>query len=100
MTPREVERHRPRKATHRNTDEPDTHVPDSKVRQELGGLSRMCLWRWDHDRKMIDRGWPPAIELNGRKYRSRRLLERFKQALMRRAIERRDTKTGISEKRP
>lgn len=87
MSLHEAERRRPRKhAPQRNTVEPDSHVPDSKARQELGGLSRMCLWRWDRSADMRALGWPPPIELNGRKYRSRRALEEFKANLMRRAL--------------
>jgi hypothetical protein len=82
----EIERrHRPRKST-RRTDEHDALVPDHVVRQEVGGVSRMSLWRWDRDPAMAALGWPTGIELNGRRYRSRRGLETFKANLMAKAI--------------
>jgi hypothetical protein len=65
---------------------PDALVSDSVARQECGKVSRMCIWRWDHDPAMAELGWPPPIQLNNRKYRSRRALEVFKQNLMKRAL--------------
>jgi hypothetical protein len=76
-----------RKSARRNTNnEHDSLVPDHVVRQEVGGVSRMSLWRWDRDPAMAALGWPPGIELNGRRYRSRQGLEAFKANLMRQAI--------------
>ena len=78
--------------------EPDSLVPDSVVRQEFGNLSTMCIWRWDHDEKTAPRlaalGWPPRIQIAGRNYRSRRLLERFKRGLMISALKERSRVIG------
>ena len=57
----------------------DQLVPDRKAREELGGISAMSLWRWDRNPGL---GFPPAIRLNGRKYRSRAALDEFKQRLI------------------
>jgi hypothetical protein len=65
---------------------PDQFVPDTDVKAELGGISTMTLWRWDKDPKMIALGLPPAIRIGQRKYRSRKLLEKFKTSMLRRAI--------------
>jgi hypothetical protein len=55
----------------------DTFVADSVVARELG-VSTMTLWRYDHDNKMIDAGWPAKIVMGRRNYRSRKALEEFK----------------------
>jgi hypothetical protein len=92
MSIQETERRqRQRKTTHaqrkRNrTTEFDELVPDNVAAQECGGVSRMSVFRWDRDPRMIELGWPPRVMLNGRGYRSRKLLERFKANLMARAI--------------
>jgi hypothetical protein len=36
----------------------DELVPDRQVRREVGGVSDMTIWRWDHDPKMVELGWP------------------------------------------
>lgn len=68
----------------------DTLVPDPQVRAELA-ISPMTLRRWDDDPEMTEIGWPPIIRMvpQGRKYRSRRLLENFKANLLKRAVEQR-----------
>jgi hypothetical protein len=89
----EIERrHRQRKATLRNTtaDEHDVLVPDSVVAAELGSVSRMTVFRWDRDPAMTALGFPARVLLNGRGYRSRQQLEKFKANLMRKAIAARD----------
>jgi hypothetical protein len=65
----------------------DTFVPDRVVRAELN-ISPMTAWRWDRDPAMADLGWPPVIRIGaqGRKYRSRNQLERFKDNMVQRAI--------------
>jgi hypothetical protein len=83
----------PRKRTpRRNTtaDEHDVFVPDSVVAVELGGVSRMTIFRWDRDPAMAALGLPPRVMLNGRGYRSRQQLEKFKANLMRKALAARD----------
>lgn len=57
-------------------------VPDPVVQREFG-VTAMTIWRWDHD---PDLGFPPAIKIRKRKFRSRRLLDEFKQRLMVQAI--------------
>jgi hypothetical protein len=60
-------------------------VPDPKVFQEFD-VSPMTGYRWDHSEELIALGWPPPIRIGQRKYGSRKALEAFKAALMRRAI--------------
>jgi hypothetical protein len=64
-------------------DDPDIFVPDAQVRAEFGNITPMTLHRWDHN---PDLGFPPAIDINGRKFRSRRMIEKFKQRLVAQAI--------------
>jgi len=63
----------------------DTFVADSVVARELG-VSAMTLWRYDHDNKMIDAGWPAKIVMGRRNYRSRKALEEFKANMLRHAM--------------
>ncbi|MFO1099310.1 MAG: hypothetical protein U1E81_13865 [Xanthobacteraceae bacterium] len=60
-------------------------VPDPQVVREFG-ITAMSLWRWDRDQTLIAAGWPPPIRIRARKFRSRRALEKFKEAMARRAI--------------
>ena len=62
---------------------PDELVPDPQVLKEFG-IVPMTLWRWDRDERL---GFPPAINIKGRKYRSRKLIEEFKEKLFRKAVE-------------
>jgi len=62
----------------------DTFVPDNLVALELGGVSLMTLYRWSNDPN-ID--FPPPIKMNGRNYRSRRKIERFKKRLQQQALD-------------
>jgi hypothetical protein len=61
---------------------PDTFVPDPVVWRELG-VSSMTGWRWSRDRAL---DFPPAIQIRGRNFRSRRQLERWKAEMLRRSI--------------
>jgi hypothetical protein len=70
-------------------EEADQLIPDPRVCVELG-VTAMTLWRWDRNPELIALGWALAVYINKRKYRSRRQLERFKAAMMRRGIENRD----------
>ena len=63
----------------------DRLVPEPDVCAEFG-ISAMCAWRWDRDPKMISQGWPVAIRINRRKFRSRAALDAFKQNLVERAV--------------
>ena len=68
--------------------EHDELVPDPQVVREFG-ITPMSLWRWDHDDALIAAGWPPAIRIRKRKFRSRRALETFKSTMARLAVARR-----------
>jgi hypothetical protein len=71
-------------------EEPDTLVPDPEVCKEFGGVTLMCLWRWSRDPTL---NFPSPIKLHGRNYRSRRMLEAFKQRMIERALRTRSKKT-------
>lgn len=62
---------------------PDTFVPEAQARAEFGNVSAMTFHRWDNT---PDLGFPPKITIAGRSYRSRRMLEEFKQKALRAAI--------------
>jgi hypothetical protein len=64
------------------TDEIDELVPDPRVARELG-ISLMGLWRRTHDPKQ---DFPPPVKVRNRNYRSRRLLEAYKQRLIKTAV--------------
>jgi|HubBroStandDraft_6_1064221.scaffolds.fasta_scaffold2332601_1 hypothetical protein len=71
-------------------DAPDQLVPDPQVQKEFS-VCAMTMDRWDKDPKMAELGWPPPIRIKIRKYRSRRLIERFKASLVKAAIAARAT---------
>jgi hypothetical protein len=73
----------PRVEERREQEPVDTLVPDPQVAAELGGLTRMALHRWTHDPTL---DFPPAIKIRGRNFRSRRLLEAFKERVLRKAM--------------
>lgn len=73
-----------------NTSRHDEFVPDPKVWAELG-VSAMTGWRWTNDPSL---GFPPAIKIGRRNYRSRHALEAFKAAAIRKAIAARDEKAA------
>jgi hypothetical protein len=60
----------------------DDLVPDPVVQREFG-VTNMTLYRWTRDPAL---GFPPPIKIHKRNYRSRRLLETFKQRLLREAV--------------
>jgi hypothetical protein len=75
---------------------PDIFVPDQVVREEFGDISEITQWRWDNDPEL---GFPPPIYIRGRKFRSRRMLEAFKQKVLTDAIEgraRRPRRRGVA----
>lgn len=43
----------------------DKYVTSKQVRDELGGVSDMTLWRWENDENM---GFPKPIRINRRRY--------------------------------
>jgi hypothetical protein len=63
----------------------DEFVADPTVARELG-ISLMTVWRHDHSPEMAELGWPARVTIRKRNYRSRHQLEKFKQAMLRRAM--------------
>jgi hypothetical protein len=89
----EVERRKASRTSRTTTTTDKQHdvlVSDAVAAAELGGVTRMTIFRWDHDPTMTQLGFPPRVMLNGRGYRSRQQLEKFKANLMRKAIAARD----------
>jgi predicted DNA-binding transcriptional regulator AlpA len=64
------------------TADPDYLVPDRQVAKEMG-ISLMGIWRWTRD---PDLKFPPAVQIRGRNFRSRRMLEAWKRQMIGRAI--------------
>jgi hypothetical protein len=70
----------------RDTDTtPDEFVPDPTVAAEMG-VSLMTLWRYDQSDELRELGWPPKISMRKRNFRSRHQLEKFKDAMLKRAM--------------
>jgi hypothetical protein len=66
---------------HMTAEEPDSFVPDIQVRRELGNITMTTLRKWERDPNL---NFPPPIRILERNYRSRRLLEEFKNIAIRR----------------
>jgi hypothetical protein len=64
-------------------------ISDTDIRRDLGGLSRMSIWRWDRDPHMAALGWPPPESVNGRNHRDAEQYETFRSRLAREAINKR-----------
>jgi hypothetical protein len=60
----------------------DELVPDPQVCKEFG-ITAMTLWRWDRDPEL---DFPPPVKIRKKNYRSRQLLEQFKQRVITNAI--------------
>ena len=71
----------------KNSD-PEILVPDPTIWKEFGVCS-MTLFRWSRDQAL---GFPPAVKINGRNFRSRRALEEFKAKLLAKTIAERGAK--------
>jgi hypothetical protein len=67
--------------------DPDQLVPDPVVWREFG-ISSMTGWRWTRDRTL---DFPQPVSINGRNFRSRQGLERFKARLLKQAITERNS---------
>lgn len=67
-------------------DDFDKFVPERLVLEEFE-VTPMTIHRWDNDEKLRKSGWPPPIYIRGRKYRSRKMLQEFKDRFLKRAIE-------------
>ena len=64
------------------TDLSDELVPDPTVIKEFK-INLMTIWRWSND---PDLGFPPAIKIRNRNYRSRRALDDFKARMLQRDL--------------
>jgi hypothetical protein len=70
-------------------------IADPQMRRELGGISDMTTWRWDHGRAPAPNGWEPPIRIGSRrKYRTRGMIERVKAALFNAATQEREIGVG------
>jgi hypothetical protein len=65
-------------------DVPDRFVTDSSVAAEFD-VTLMSIWRWDRSPEMAALGWPSKIQIQGRNFRSRKALEKFKVSLLKKA---------------
>jgi hypothetical protein len=66
----------------------DEFVPDPQTCREFH-VTSMTLWRWDHNPAKAPEGWPPAVKMGRRNFRSRKALEAVKANLLQAAIEQR-----------
>jgi predicted DNA-binding transcriptional regulator AlpA len=71
---------------------PDELVPDPAVCREFGIVS-MTLWRWTRDKELQ---FPPAVQIRGRNFRSRRQLQAFKERMIRAAVVQRDREEAVA----
>jgi predicted DNA-binding transcriptional regulator AlpA len=70
---------RPEVTGRRSTSEPpDELIPDSQVWKEFH-ISSMTGWRWSNDKTL---GFPRAVKIRNRSYRSRRAIESFKARML------------------
>ena len=76
--------------TSQTDNQPDELVPDPQIARELN-ISLMTVWRWDRDAELAA-CWPAPVYIRKRKYRGRKKFEKFKAALLRRAIKTRNDK--------
>jgi hypothetical protein len=60
----------------------DELIPDPQVWKEFG-VTDMTLSRWTADENL---GFPPAIKIRNRNFRSRRAIEEFKRSMIAKAI--------------
>jgi hypothetical protein len=65
---------------------PDDLVPDPQVWREFN-VTPMTGYRWTNDANL---GFPPAIKIRTRNFRSRKAIEAFKQRLMQAAMMKRE----------
>lgn len=64
---------------------PDQFVPDRIVANEFN-VTLMTLWRWSRDPNL---GFPPAIKIRRKNFRSRTEIEAFKERLLMGALRQR-----------
>lgn len=46
-------------------DPKEAHLTSKQLRAHFGGVSDMCLWRWQHDPELK---FPEPMRINGRRY--------------------------------
>ena len=56
----------------------DVLVSDRKVREDLGGISIMTLWRWDNIPGRAPEGWEPPLKMGNRNHRTKGMLRRVR----------------------
>lgn len=80
----------------KDDDAVDQLVPDGTFTREIG-VSRMTVSRRDHDAELAKAGfWPLRVMVNGRGFRFRKDIERFKAEVLRNAVA--DRRRMLSEK--
>ncbi len=70
---------------------PDVLVPDAQVARELGGCSKMMLWRLSNDPAA---GFPVAVKIKRANHRWRSELEAYKRRLTAQALAARNKKAA------
>jgi hypothetical protein len=60
----------------------DFLIPDPVIAKEFH-ITLMTLWRWTNDEQL---GFPPAVQIRGKNFRSRNQIEQFKRDMVRKAI--------------
>jgi len=63
--------------------EPDELVPDTIVARELGGASKMQMWRFTND---VSLGFPVLVKVGRKNHRWRSEVEAFKARLTAKAL--------------
>jgi hypothetical protein len=61
-------------------------IPNVKVAERYQ-VTTMCLWRWNRNEKMRELGWPPDVNINGRKYKHAAALDQFDENLQAAALD-------------
>jgi hypothetical protein len=73
-------------------------VPDAAFRREVGNISAMGAWRYDHG-TATPPNWPLRVEINGRYFRTRDSIEKFKAAMVSRAVDQFKTRVQTRKRR-
>jgi hypothetical protein len=71
----------------------DEFIPDPQVCREFH-VTSMTLWRWDNEPSTAPEGWPPAVKMGRRNFRSRKAIEAVKANLVLAAIKRREAQVA------
>ena len=81
-----------------NPIEPPTDIAPDPETAKAFRVTLMTVFRWSKNPKMKAAGWPDAVQINGRNYRSRRALDAFKEGLFRQALKARGGAAAMAEK--